>query len=425
MIANRLCLAPRRASLRSWFCAYALILVAFSVGAPPASAQFVSGSDGSCGAYNPTTSGYFIPSNFPSCHHLANNVFDFTTITIPAGVTITLTAWYDNAPVYWLASGNVDIEGTLNLAGGNGANWTTDPADYRIPPAAGSGGYTGGVGGSSSQPSLPGSGPGGGKVAVFCSVVAGVGTFTGNQYLVPLVGGSGGGGGGSSNDSHFTPGGGAGGGAILIASTTQITVNGTITANGGSAGTDPNCGDAEGGSGGAIHLVSSTINGSGTITAVGGTGGGFLTAGSGMVRLEAYTLTFAGSFAGTPVGESVPFSNTAFAQTIPSVPRPFLQVTSVNGQAITENPFGFPDTIFNTDQPVPVVITGHKVPVGTTANLTVLGDSADQDSGLQCTLAGTLATSTCTINVTFAFGGSRGLYVSTWQNPGSRALQKK
>jgi hypothetical protein len=145
-----------------------------------------------------------------------------------------------------------------------------------------------------------------------------------------------------------------------------------------------------------------------------------------MARLEASTISFTGSFTDpasgqvTPVGESVPFSNTNFAKTIPTTPPPSVQVTSVDGTPITENPFSFPDITINTDQPVPVVITGHEVPVGTTANLIILGENADQDSGLQCTLAGTLATSSCTINVIYAFGGSRGLVKAAWQNPGSK-----
>ena len=140
-----------------------------------------------------------------------------------------------------------------------------------------------------------------------------------------------------------------------------------------------------------------------------------------MARLEAYTISFTGSFNQTPYAEGVPFSNTAFAQTIPSVPPPSLQVTKINGVAITENPFGFPDLIINTDQPVPVVITGHDVPLGTVPMLTILGETADQDN-LPCTggLTGTLATSSCTMNVTFPYGGSRGLYVTTWQNSGSK-----
>jgi len=237
------------------------------------------------------------------------------------------------------------------------------------------------------------------------------------MYLVPLVGGSGGG--GVTYSSGFGPGGGAGGGAILIASSSQIIVNGTVTANGaiGGAGLGGCAYDGASGSGGAIRLVSNTISGTGTITALTGI---VDSGGNGLARLEASTISFTGNFGGTPVAESAPPINTVFARQIPSVPPPSLQVTSINGKSITEHPSTFPDITINTDQPVPVVITGHQVPLGTVPMLTILGDSADQDN-LPCTGGpqGTLATSTCTMNVTFPFGGSRGLYVTTWQNPGS------
>jgi len=83
----------------------------------------------------------------------------------------------------------------------------------------------------------PGNGPGAGTA---CCNIAGPhgGTFTGNQFLVPLVGGSGGGGGQTgfpgqwmrflSRQWRWRW-----GGALLLASSTSITVNGTITANGG------------------------------------------------------------------------------------------------------------------------------------------------------------------------------------------------
>lgn len=396
-------------------------MTALSLSAAPAVAQFVSGSNGGDGNYNPTTSGYFVPSAFKGTG-VANNVFNFKTITIPQGVTITVTAWDDNAPVYWLASGNVDIEGTLNFAGSPGASYTNDPEDVRIPAAAGSGGYAGGVGGNAFQNAQPGSGPGGGSAGGnACSGHAAGGSFSGNQYLIPLVGGSGGGG-VSTSSSTFDAGGGAGGGAILIASTTQITVNGTITANGGAAGSYT-CIYPGGGSGGAIHLVSSTINGTGTITAVGGNGtNGYpgTYGGPGMVRLEAYTIGFTGSVGGT-LGESVPFSNINFAKTIPTIPPPSVQVTSINGTAITENPFIFPDIMINSDQPVPLVITGHQVPIGTVPTLVILGEGADQELTCAGGLQGTVAASTCTINITYAVGGSRGLVKATWQNAGSNA----
>jgi hypothetical protein len=395
------------------------MVLALSANAPGAFAQFSSGSTGQDGAYKPTVSGNFDPTKF-SGSGVPNNVFNFTTITIPAGVTITLTAGLDNAPVYWLAKGDVDIEGTLDLSGSPGTPGTMD-VDLRLPAFAGSGGYGGGVGGnwSTGQRPTPGSGPGGGASSICPSDGVG-GTFTGNQYLIPLVGGSGGGGYlGHDGTNVFGGGGGAGGGALLLASSTNIIINGTITANGGQAvAQGDGCYPGGSGSGGAIRLVSNTISGKGTVTALGGVdeyhpiGSGS----PGRVRLEAYTIASTIQLNATPVGESTP--------TIPLYPptavQPSVLVTSINGTPITENPFKFPDIKIDTANPVPVLITSHQVPVGTTATLIILGESADQDSGLQCTLAGTLATSTCTISVKYAFGGSRGLVKATWQNPGSQ-----
>ncbi len=415
----------RQISAKAYSACFAvLIMAAFSATTPRALAQFSSGSNGSDGAYAPTASGNFTPSQFHGTG-VANNVFNFTTITIPAGVTITLTAGIDNAPVYWLATSKVDIEGTVNLAGAPGAPYTSD-VDVRVPALAGSGGYNGGVGGNptTGQNATPGSGPGGGATGDLgghCNAYAGY--FTGNQYLIPLVGGSGGGGANNGGGTAFGTGGGAGGGAILIASSTQIIVNGTITADGGWGGCNNASGPlGNGGSGGAVRLVSNTITGTGSMTAGGGfagvTGSFNPDGGFGRIRLEAYTNSFTGSFNGTPVSQSTPLN--LFSNFIPTKPQPSIRVTSVNGTAITENPFSFPDIAINTDQPVPVVITGQQVPVGTVPTLVILGETADQD--LTCTggLGGTLATSTCTINITFAFGGSRGLVKTTWQNPGSK-----
>jgi len=158
----------------------------------------------------------------------------------------------------------------------------------------------------------------------------------------------------------------------------------------------------------------------GTIEAVGGLGIG-APGTFGRIRLEAYNFNGASfNYANTPVISSIPLNN-FYQVSIPKSPQPSLQVTSINGIPITENPFSFPDITINTDQPVPVVITGHQVPISTVPTLTILGESGDQDN-LQCAggMQGTLATSTCTINIAFVFGGSRGLVWATWQNLGSQ-----
>ena len=179
------------------------------------------------------------------------------------------------------------------MALGNGLS-ASQPS-LRFPASPGPGGYSGGVGSFGTSPAQPGNGPGGGPTGFIdggaangCrpSLTGRGGGFTGNQFLVPLIGGSGGGGIGGATGA-------AGGGAILIASSTSIAVTGSVNANGGS-------GDASGpsgsGSGEAIRLAANLIGGNGALTALEGpfstdcvrsTAGG-----DGIVRLEASQSTF-------------------------------------------------------------------------------------------------------------------------------------
>ncbi|HXI44046.1 MAG TPA: hypothetical protein VNH83_28945, partial [Bryobacteraceae bacterium] len=61
------------------------------------------------------------PTQFPNgVDPEHDNVYNFTTITIPQGVTVKLTAQILGGPIYWLANGAVDIEGTLDLSGAPG-----------------------------------------------------------------------------------------------------------------------------------------------------------------------------------------------------------------------------------------------------------------------------------------------------------------
>jgi hypothetical protein len=124
-----------------------------------------------------------------------DNIYHFTTITIGAGITVRLTVRKVNAPVFWLASGAVQMNGAIDLNGDNGQDAVSSP-NTRLPTFPGVGGYGGGIGGNVNSPAQPGGGPGGGASGV--SDFGGNGTggsFTGNVFLVPLIGGSGGGGG--------------------------------------------------------------------------------------------------------------------------------------------------------------------------------------------------------------------------------------
>src|SRR5262249_53711056 len=93
---------------------------------------FSSGSTGADGAFAPTTSQTIqVPES---------GVFNFTTISIPTGVTITYTRNSKNSPVTILATGDVTIAGTINVIGGSGL---TNGGGGRGAP----GGYDGGAAG--------------------------------------------------------------------------------------------------------------------------------------------------------------------------------------------------------------------------------------------------------------------------------------
>ncbi len=204
----------------------------------------------------------------------------------------------------------MQIDGDLDLTGDDSAAYSA--GGRRVPGAGGAGGYGGGVGASKNGEAQAGEGaaPGmpnrGGK-------------FTGNTFLIPLVGGSGGGGTDASS-------GGGGGGALLITSSSSIAINGTINANGGnqSAAGFP----ATGGSGDAIRLAAPAISGAGgTITARGGVAsGGEFAGGDGRVRIEAFENTLTANFNGTPISIGKPFK-----VLLPPEPRPSARIVDIAG----------------------------------------------------------------------------------------------
>jgi len=414
--------------------------------------NFSSGSDQSDGAFDltGTASGTvvnFVSSSFPGNQH-ALNIFNFTEITIPAGVTVQIPGNAVTAPVIWLASGNVDIEGTIDISGA--AGYPASPIlDGRRRPIAGPGGFSGGVGGkydpsaSTPQPlAQPGDGPtggaGGGTASIptpNCGYVQSIvlnqgvgGTFSGNLFLVPLVGGSGGGGGnfqaapGALTSTPYAASGGAGGGAILIASSTQITVNGTINANGGQGGStgvlsitycgvSSPVGTGGGGSGGGVRLAAPTVTGAGTVTALGGANPGGQSAGNGVVRVEAFTDGFTGTISGTSSMGS------PFATFVPTTPIPSITVVSVGTVTLPQPPTGSlttPDATLDTTTSSTITIQAANIPVGTVITLHVFSDN-DTDQTVQSTpLAGTLQSSTATAIVTFPSGYSLNYVKATW-----------
>jgi hypothetical protein len=145
---------------------------------------FNSGSTGALGAFNPTTNTVVqLPPD---------GILNYTTINIPAGVTVTFTTNAANTPVYMLATQDVIVAGTINVSGQNGAGGTGTAAPV-LGGQGGPGGFAGGFGGVFNAFGGQGLGPGGGGPG---STVAVVGQYPGS---------GGGGGFGASGNNGSVP----------------------------------------------------------------------------------------------------------------------------------------------------------------------------------------------------------------------------
>lgn len=383
---------------------------------------FSSGSTGADGAFAPVANQTItVPDS---------GVFNFTTVNIPANVTITFNRGTNNKPLTILASGDVvlganaviNLDGKPGNSNGNGGfggpgGFNGGPGGYGFDqsfagvPGDGPGGGGGGKGGATSA-QLGGGGGGGYGVA------GSNGTSTANAGLggpkfgavtiLPLIGGSGGGGGGAINNSRGGAGGG-GGGAILIASSGTITLNGTITVRGGT-GVIGNAGGG-GGSGGAIRLIANTVTGSGVLTTTGGNGGppniaaSGGTGGQGYVRVEAYDSS---NFnASTNPTNIISF---AFPHPITPPNAPSLRITSVGGVNSPSAPLGslqgVPDIIVPSSQPNPVTVAleGANLPVGTIVQVVLTPSTGNRTTVQSGGLTGTESASTATASVTLPGG---------------------
>jgi hypothetical protein len=256
-------------------------------------------------------------------------VFKYTSVNIASNVTVTFNNHPSRAPVVWLVSGDVTVNGTLSL---NGQNAVSAP-NLAEP---GPGGFRGGVGyysiGVSKGPGF-GVGGGGRNAGGSYSTVGGSGpSIYGNPSVIPLVGGSGGGG----RDAPSN-GGGAGGGAILIASTGEMRVNGTLRSKGGEGvgGTDHWTDAPSGsGSGGAIRLVSDSLLGNGSITALGGTSG--YAGGLGRIRIE--RVSNSATIIPTPDPSTVDLAPGATALLWPPTNAPQVRIVSISGTNAPADP---------------------------------------------------------------------------------------
>jgi len=361
---------------------------------------FVSGSTGADGAFTPAanTTVTLPPSG----------VFNYTTVNIPAGVTVTYTPNAANTPVTVLATGNVTIAGILSVNGTNGANGSTTGPLVNPGALGGPGGFNGGQGGSrdGTLAASSGHGPGGGAVTPANAVSGSYGVPVDFVSLLPLFGGSGGAGVIATGGGLSGPSGAGGGGAVVIASSTLISVSGTIRANGGDAGTGF-LGAAGGvGSGGAIRLVAPQISGAGSLLVNAGIGG--VVGGRGNIRLEAFTLGFSGTTTFAALSTSLSPGPVTAASTPALINLPTLTISSVGSTGAPAIPGGSYTTAdialpAGTANPVPVTLTVTNIPVGTVFSV-VLRPPAGNATTVTVGSSGTFAVATATTNVSFPLG---------------------
>ena len=405
------------------------VLLAVTLGGSVLGAQtFNSGSNGSDGALDltgQTGTLVFNPASFnPPLDSDHDNVYHFTTITIPATLTVRLAAEIlGTKPVVWLATGAVQIDGVLDLAGGDG----NGPGAPQVAPSAGAGGYQGGLGGSAISAPQPGKGPGGGVGAAGGAghAIAGTGpagtggAAYGNSFLIPQLGGSGGAGGTffSGTGNPIGAEGGSGGGALLIASSDSITFTpgAMIKANGGAgacnSGVPPAAQSSGGGSGGSIRLMAPEIMGTAALRAPGGTScnsGG--TGSPGRIRLEAFNLSLTGQV------DPSPFTSPP-GLIFPPASAPAVRIVSIAGVAVPENPtasFITPDVTLDNTTIATIQLAASKVPVGTVVHLTLTPETGEIVNVDSTPLAGTFDSSTATASVTIPHGFSRFSVQASW-----------
>ena len=435
----------------------------FKQGAMIAQMTLLAGLSASVWAYDSGSTevdGSFTPVVNTELMLPADGIFNFSNVDIPAGVTVTFAKNAANTPVILLASGNVNIDGSINVTGGKSADVGSagdgNSGDDGLPGVGGPGGFNGG------QPGIPGDiagsaglGPGGGNPAMinitndqlnfggrgcggeggsftdsgkdsrvlsssdtrYCNLVAQAkGSLPyGSSTLLPLIGGSGGGG-ASGGEAFSGSGGGGGGGALLIAASGTVTIVGSINANGGDSGASNGGqagGSGGGGAGGAIRVIATTIEGNGAVTANGGlAGSAFGTAGSavsfsvggegsvGRIRFEAETFT--------RTAATTPAFTFAQPDEIFLAGMPALSITSVAGVTAPAVPTGNSDIVLPevTPNPVTVIFATTGVPLGNTVTLRVIPSRGETVTAVSSAISGTEASGTATASIDIPSGPS-------------------
>ncbi|MEO1230632.1 MAG: hypothetical protein AAFZ18_17185 [Myxococcota bacterium] len=238
----------------------------------PAAAQFVPPSQQFPNAQTTTANEDRVYSANANLTVPADGVLLLRSLTINAGVTVTVQPNAANTPLTVVCSGAIVIDGTLDLSGQDGT--------AAGPGLGGPGGFPGGraAPGSTFGPQ-PGFGPRSGVTWGRHGENGGYGS----PLAVPLLGGSGGA--GVRDDGH----GGGGGGAVLLASDTSVRIgaSGAVLARGGAGGPVqfPNDATSYSGAGGAIRLLAPLVDGTGQLDV---TNAGATTFGGGWIRIDSF-----------------------------------------------------------------------------------------------------------------------------------------
>ena len=394
------------------------------IAATPVFAALNIPSDGSDGAFNPSvdteidlgqaTTGTWSDDNGGS--DIGKGVYDpqqwvvvyeYSSVNIPSGVTVTFKNHPSNAPVMWLVSGSVTIDGTVDLSG---TSVYEGGLEGLAPSTGGPGGFRGAPSGP--EGSGAGLGPGGAGAAGGSSQpVYKSGTYEyGNPKILPLIGGSGGSG------SAGTAGSG-GGGALLIASSTQILVNGNLIASGGDSyfsGSAVDRGYDRRGSGGSLRLIADQVSGSGFLDCRGGfwnksspidtsfsQGDAF-----GRIRIETNSLST--SLITYP--ETVAVAPNDPVLLFPPANAPTVEIISVNAINAPVDPTAplqaSSDIAIQNDEPVTIIVQTTNFPLEGVVQVRVGQKFGGAEWKTATNIGGTLASATWQVTHTFADGFS-------------------
>lgn len=326
-------------------------------------------------------------------------VFKYSSVDVPEAKTVRFRNHPGRPPVVWLSQTNVKVRGSVDVSG-------EVVSDYALTwPEPGPGGFRGG---GVSHPSTfaPGFGIGGGASTTtyqngnFAGTPnTSLGAAYGGTGMFPLIGGSGSGSWSQYSGSVGAP----GGGAILIAASQRFEVasTGHVLARGGRSYL---FGDNKGGSGGGIRILANEVS-LPSIPAIDATP--LLGGGLGRVRLEAntflaFTTTTPPASLGTP------------GQVLPDATTPAVRVASVTiaGQTYSvpldpASSFSAPaaDVVLSAGGSVLVLVEARNVAPGRTCELRVATTTGNGATVIVTPpLAGTFALSTASVSVPLSIG---------------------